>query len=170
MLTNANPALTFRDEVRPTDGAAVRTIVESAGFFHPHEVEVAVELVQERLGKGRASGYLFLFAEVAGTVAGYTCFGEIPCTEGSYDLYWIAVDARLRGQGLGRELLRRSEETIAASGGRQVYIETSSRPLYDPTRAFYVRCGYHEAARLPDFYARGDAKVIYVRHLPPPAP
>lgn len=166
MLTNANPALTFRDDVRPADVEAVRVIVESTGFFHLHEVEVAVELVQERLAKGVASGYRFLFAEVAGAATGYTCFGEIPCTEGSYDLYWIAVNARLRGQGLGRELLRRSEEIIAAAGGRQVYIETSSRPLYDPTRAFYGRCGYREAARLPDFYAPGDAKVIYARCLP----
>jgi hypothetical protein len=62
-------------------------------------------------------------------------------------------------------LLAESEARIAAAGGRLVWVETSSRAQYQPTRAFYLRCGYCEAARLADFYAPGDAKVIFVRRL-----
>ena len=52
-------------------------------------------------------------------------------------------------------------------GDTRVYIETSSRDQYDPTRRFYVNSLYSQAALLEDFYAPGDAKVIYFKVLPP---
>lgn len=141
----------------------MRNILESSGFFYPDEVDVAVELVDERLSKGVASGYHFLFAEQDGQVVGYTCFGPIPCTQVSYDLYWIAVHEQQRNQGLGRLLLEGSEQAIAALGGRRIYVETASRPQYEPTRAFYQRCGYQVAAVLEQFYAPGDDKVVFLK-------
>jgi ribosomal protein S18 acetylase RimI-like enzyme len=155
----------FRDQVAPDDRLAVRQIVESTGFFRPDEVDVAVELVDERLAKGEPSGYSFLFAEEAGRTIGYACFGPIACTVGSYDLYWIAVDRDQQGRGLGRLLVAESERRIRQRGGRRVYIETSGRPQYLPTRRFYERCDYHTAAILPDFYDTGDDKVILVKAL-----
>ena len=44
-------------------------------------------------------------------------------------------------------------------------VETSSRDDYAPTRAFYLACGYQIVAELPDFYAPGDGKLIYLRVL-----
>lgn len=156
----------IRTEVRPSDVEAVRRIVESTGFFHAHETAIAVELVEERLNRGPASGYEFVFADAGGRPAGYTCYGLIGCTQASYDLYWIAVAQDRQGLGLGRVLLEESERRIAAAGGRRVYIETSNRPLYVPTRGFYLRCGYEQEAVLKDFYAPDDDKVIYVKALP----
>jgi hypothetical protein len=46
-----------------------------------------------------------------------------------------------------------------------MYIDTSGREQYAPTRAFYERMGYHQAACLADFYAPGDARVIFARLL-----
>ena len=155
----------FREEVKESDRETTREIVVSSGFFRDDEVDVAVELVDERLRKGVASGYHFLFAEKDGQTVGYTCFGPIACTLFSYDMYWIAVRKDCRSQGLGKELLRRSEETIARMGGRRIYVETSSQEKYDPTRAFYLRRGYWEEARLKEFYAPGDDKVVYVKVL-----
>jgi len=163
-LRNVTP-VTFRDEARPEDPQNVRRIVRETGFFYPHEVEVAVELVGERLSRGASSGYSFLFAEDAGRLVGYTCFGPIACTRWSYDLFWIVVGKDRRGRGLGRDLLARTEEAIAAMGGRRVYTETSSRDLYAPTRGFYLKCGYRQDAILEDFYGPGDGKVIYVKEL-----
>ena len=48
--------LTLRYDVIEADFTRVREIVESTGFFHPSEVDVAVELVEERLRRGDASG------------------------------------------------------------------------------------------------------------------
>jgi hypothetical protein len=61
--------------------------------------------------------------------------------------------------------LEQTEQLIRKAGGRQVYIETSNRGQYAPTRDFYLRCGYVQEALLKDFYAVGDDKVIYVRAL-----
>jgi GNAT superfamily N-acetyltransferase len=161
----ANNPVQMREEVLPADIEAVRRIVESTGFFSKAEADVAAELVEERLNKGIQSGYYFLFAEQDGRVVGYSCFGPIACTLFSYDLYWIAVEDAFRGQGLGRQLLEASEKAIAKLGGRRIYVETSSREQYHPTRAFYLRCDYLEASVLEDFYAPGDSKVTYLKVL-----
>jgi GNAT superfamily N-acetyltransferase len=158
-------SLTFRYDVRPEDRESVRRLVESTGVFSPAEVDVAVELVDDRLERGQESDYFFVLAEHEGRTVGYTCYGKIPATAASFDLYWIAVDKALHGLRIGRVLLDRSEELIRQAGGRKVYAETSNRHHYAPTRGFYLRCGYRQAALLEDFYAPGDDKVIYVKDL-----
>ncbi len=167
-------SITFRTTVEPADIERVRAMVRATGFFSDSEVDVAAELVEETVEDGDASGYHFIFAvENAATpddpgaqrVLGYTCFGAIPCTASSYDLYWIAVDPAAQGRGIGRLLAHETERAIAAIGGRRVYIETSSRPQYEPTRGFYTAIGYTQAAFLPDFYGEGDGKLIYVRTI-----
>jgi ribosomal protein S18 acetylase RimI-like enzyme len=155
----------FREEVKPGDCEHVRRIVSSSGFFSPQEILVAVELVQERLDKGLMSGYQFLFAEIDDSPVGYTCFGPIACTKASYDLYWIAVANAFRGLGIGRELLSRTLRNMGSLGGVRVYVETSSRVQYDPTRSFYRRCGFKEEAVLRDFYDYGDHKVICAKTI-----
>lgn len=157
------PAL--RDTVRPADVEAVRELVRGTGFFNAEEVDIAAELAAERLARGPASGYEFLLAEEGGKLLGYSCFGLIPCSSVSWDLYWIAVAAAAQGGGLGRRLLRATEERVRAAGGLAVYAETSGRAQYDPTRAFYRRCGYTVAAVFEDFYAVGDAKYVFLKRL-----
>jgi ribosomal protein S18 acetylase RimI-like enzyme len=164
----AGRQLQFREEVQLSDREVVQDIITASGFFSPAEVAIAVELVGERLAQGLQSGYYFLFAEYANEVVGYTCYGPIPGTVVSYDLYWIAVRDPYRGQGVGTMLLQRSERTIAALGGRRIYVETSSRALYLPTHAFYDAQGYHREALLEDYYAPGDSKLIYVKVVPAP--
>jgi D-alanine-D-alanine ligase-like ATP-grasp enzyme/ribosomal protein S18 acetylase RimI-like enzyme len=156
----------LRTDVRPSDAHAIRKIVEATGLFRAAEVDVAVELVADRLGKGAASGYEFTFAEQGrGAVVGYVCFGKNTLTVSSYDIYWIAVDPAKQGQGVGRVLLAEAEKQIAAAGGQRVYIETSHRADYEATRGFYERCGYTLGAILEDFYAPGDGKATYVKML-----
>lgn len=161
----ASAGLAWRFEVTVRDGSAIRELVAKTGFFYPDEVDVAVELVEERIAKGASSGYHFVLAELEGVVAGYACYGPIACTRNSYDLYWIAVDPRFQGQGIGRHVLAETERCIREAGGRRVYIETSNREQYRATRGFYLRCGYECAATLEEFYGPGDDKVIYVKSV-----
>jgi len=156
----------FRRELRDGDEDAVRTIVASSGLFSPAELDVAVELVEERSAKGDASGYHFVFLDDGPRTIGYTCYGPIPATATSYDLYWIAVDATMRRQGWGQRLLYEAERDIEARGGTRIYVDTSSRADYAPTRAFYLRTGYRQEAELPEFYGPGDGKIIYCKQLP----
>lgn len=155
----------FRESLRADDAEAITALVTDTGFFHRHEIAVARELVDERLARGQVSGYEFIVAEAEQSVVGYACFGEIPCTVGGYDLYWIVVARHWQGRGIGRLLIEQAERRVAAAGGRILYVETSSRPLYAPTSAFYRKCGYQLAATLPDFYAPGDGRLIYQKLL-----
>ncbi|MEZ6122110.1 MAG: GNAT family N-acetyltransferase [Planctomycetaceae bacterium] len=158
-------SVAIRFEVTENDLQAVRCIVQDTGFFRPDEVDVAIELVDERLQKGDASGYFFVIAEIQSQVVGYACYGPIACTLGSFDLYWIAVAPSFQGRGLGQRLIQETERLIRAAGGRNVYIETSGRPQYSPTRTFYQRCGYEVVAVLPEFYDIDDDKVVWARSL-----
>jgi ribosomal protein S18 acetylase RimI-like enzyme len=157
--------ISYRDKPINSDAESIRNIVRSSGFFSAEEVEMAVELLQENLSRGESSGYYFSFVEINERVVGYSCYGPIPCTKESYDLYWIALLDEFRGRGIGRDLLQRAEEKIGEMGGKRIYVDTSSREQYEPTRSFYRAGGYEQEAVLKDFYSPGDDKVIYVKQL-----
>lgn len=157
--------ITLRSETGWQDVENVRNIIESTGFFYPHEVKIAVELIEERLSKGAESGYEFIFAEADGKTAGYSCFGLNPSTKKSFDLYWIATYKELRGKGIGKLLLEETCRKVKQMGGTALYAETSGRPLYEPTRKFYENNGFSCEAVLKDLYDDGDDKLVYVRRI-----
>ena len=157
--------IVFREEPRPADIRSVRELTTGTGFFRPDEVAVAAELVEERLAKGVSSDYYFWFADINDKLVGYVCYGPIPCTISSYDLYWIAVDAGMQGRGLGRRLIAMAEASAREMGGKRMYVETGGKALYQPTRAFYERTDYFRAAEFPEFYDVGDAKIVYQKNL-----
>ena len=158
----------MRSKLRDSDSAAVRALVAETGFFSAEELDVAVELVDETLTRGKASGYEFVFADKPGSqdrIIGYACFGPIPATRSSYDLYWIAVAPGSQRDGLGARLIRESERAAKSQGATQMFVDTAGREQYAPTRAFYERMGYRKVAVLDDFFSPGDAKVIYAKSL-----
>ncbi|MDD4621741.1 MAG: GNAT family N-acetyltransferase [Kiritimatiellae bacterium] len=158
-------AVTFRQEITPSDLAAVRAVTAATGHFHDREIQVAAELVEERLAKGAASGYEFVIADCGGQVIGYTSFGPIPCTESSFDWYWLAVRPEFQGFGIGKQLLQHVIVRARALGGTRLYCETSARPQYASTRAFYEHMGFILCEVLDDFYAPGDGRATYCAHL-----
>lgn len=160
-----NEKIIIRNTIDSNDIELVRDIVSSTGFFSDEEINIACELVEERLLKGEMSGYYFIFVEEEGRTIGYSCFGPIPATKLSFDLYWIAVHQDYQNRGLGKVLLKESEKEIARFGGKRIYVETSGRKKYISTRKFYLACNYKEEAVLEDFYAPGDAKYLYLKVL-----
>jgi ribosomal protein S18 acetylase RimI-like enzyme len=139
-------------------------------LFSARECAIAADMVREGLAApdDDEDPYQFVVAERAGRVLGYACFGTVPLTEGTYDLYWIVVHPAAQGSGIGRALMAHCEAAIAAQGGRLVVVETSSRRDYDKTRRFYERTmRYDSAARFADFYRPGDDKIVYVKYLAP---
>jgi len=167
MQNGNNHALktTFRKTVVSSDKMNVANILKSTGFFKPHEIDVAIELIEENLKAGEGSGYRFNFLEIEGKTVGYCCYGEIPVTIKNFDLYWIAVDNHYRGKGLGHLLMEKTEADIRSFGGRGIYIETSNKEQYKPTMEFYTNCGYRQIALFEDFYDINDNKVVFYKKL-----
>jgi GNAT superfamily N-acetyltransferase len=148
--------------VRASDRDAVERITRSSGLFREDEIPVAVE-VFDAAAAGDPS-YTALAAEADGRVVGWICWGPTPCTLGTWDLYWMAVDPSLQGTGVGTALIREMEYRLAGLA-RMIVVETAGRADYAGTRAFYEARGYRAVATIPDFYAPGDDQIAYVKYL-----
>ncbi len=157
----------FRDYLADTDPAQIEALVRSTDFFSPEEIMIARELADDALTQGDAGHYRFILVEKDRRLGGYACFGRIPGTRSAWDLYWIVVAPDFQSQGLGRAILSQVEAQVQSAAGDRLYAETSSRRQYAPTRGFYGRSGFDQAAMLPDFYAPGDGKILYVKLLAP---
>jgi ribosomal protein S18 acetylase RimI-like enzyme len=155
----------FRYEVIPRDSETIGRMVVATKVFNRAEEAIAVELVEDRLQKGEKSEYLFVLLEQGDAVLGYTCFGPIPATNRRYEIYWIAVDPEQQNRGLGRRILLETEHRVRTLGGVRLYVETSSREDYEPTRRFYALNGYSVAGELQDYHDIGDNLVIYAKDL-----
>ena len=159
--------------LRPRDRARVAELLESTAVFSAEEIDVAVQLFDASVdGRGGAGAddanvadYEFTGAFEGDRLVGYACSGPTPATEGTFDLYWLAVDAAAQGKGIGTTLVREVERGLRDRGARMLLVETSSRPDYSNTRAFYARCGYTEAARIRDFYAPADDRIMLTTRL-----
>jgi ribosomal protein S18 acetylase RimI-like enzyme len=158
-------ALTLRTEAQPRDRESVRVITTATQMFHPPEVAVAVELIDDRLLKGPKSDYQVLFVDEGDETLGYAIYGFNSMTQSGWDLYWIAVHPECHGTGIGRLLINEVESRARAGGCTHLWVDTAGRDNYKPTRAFYLAMGYTIAGELADFYAPGDAKIVFVKAL-----
>ncbi len=145
--------------------ARLERLTAAAGLFRPDEVAIAVELLDNSLSGEDDYRFVGAYGGPGDDLVGYACWGPTPGTDGTYDLYWIVVDPAWQGKGVGSKLLRAVEAALTREHGRLIVVETSSRADYAPTRAFYERRGYTPVARLPGYYAPGDALVIYLKDL-----
>lgn len=123
----------------------------------------ATELIDLALQGSR--DYTVLAAERDGKVVGYICYGATPMTEGTFDLYWIASDPNVRGQGIGAALVSAMEGDLRRRNGRLIRVETSATEAYGPTRGFYKAMKYEEESRFRDFYKVGDDLIILKKKL-----
>ena len=144
------------------DKNAIMAILTSTPEFKPAEIVVAEEVIGYFLDQGIASGYrVWVAVEGADKVIGYVCFGQTPLTEGTWDIYWIAVAGTWRGRGVGSLLLQHAEGEIIDGGGLMILVETSSKPEYQQAIMFYGSMGYLPVSVITDFYAPGDSKITF---------
>lgn len=159
-------------KIRPmtySDKTDIMKLLHATPEFKPFEVVVAEELIDCYLRDYYQSGYHIFVAEVNLLVAGYICYGPTPLTEGTWDIYWMAVAPEKQGQGIGSALMAFAEGKIEEAQGRLVLIETSSVPEYEKTRRFHQHQGYEVICRIPDFYKPGDDKIVFQKRLIKPS-
>jgi ribosomal protein S18 acetylase RimI-like enzyme len=144
------------------DRRRIEDITRAVRVFRDDEIPVALEVFDA--AAAGSPDYVALGAVLDGRLVGWICWGPTPCTLGTYDLYWMAVDPRAQSAGVGTALVREMEGRLAGSA-RLIVVETAGRPDYRPTRAFYEARGYRRAAVIPDFYAPGDDQVVYLKTL-----
>ena len=59
----------------------------------------------------------------------------------------------------------RSKTELRTRSARVVLVETSALDTFARTRKFYRECGYEQEARIREFYAEGEDKVVFRKGL-----
>ncbi|HZI75857.1 MAG TPA: GNAT family N-acetyltransferase [Gemmatimonadales bacterium] len=145
------------------DRGRIEEITRAVGRFRDDEIVVALEVFDAAV-RPIPDSYQVLGAELDSRLVGWICWGPTPCTLGTYDLYWMAVDPEMQGAGIGTGLLQEMERRLKGVA-RLIVIDTAGRPDYKATRAFYKARGYSPVATVPDFYAPGDDQVVFVKRV-----
>jgi ribosomal protein S18 acetylase RimI-like enzyme len=156
-------------KIRPLarrDQARLHSMLIEARVFTREEIEVAMELIGIVLEDPNQEDYrIDCMANDEDQAVGYVCYGPVPMTQGTFDLYWIVVDPRCQGQGVGSRLLHFLEEVVREGKGRMILIDTSSVPQYEKAQKFYFRHGFQEVARVPDYYHPGNDRITFCKRL-----
>ncbi|YAF94146.1 MAG: GNAT family N-acetyltransferase [Nodularia sp. CChRGM 3473] len=153
--------------IRPTtpdDTTALIAIADAIGLFQPNQLNSLSEMLVDYFGGNSDSDCFWITDDDDGPVGVAYCEPEL-MTNQTWNLQLIAIRPDRQGQGRGATLLRYVEQTLTARGGRMLLVETSGLPGFERTRAFYAKCGYEEEARIRDFYAAGDDKVMFRKVL-----
>ena len=156
-------------KIRPLfekDRATLLSILIKTRAFTAAEIDVAMELIDIVLKDQIQKDYqVDCMDENEDLAIGYICYGPTPMTEGTFDLYWIAVDPDFQAKGVGSKLLDFLEEAVKAGGGRMILADTSTAPYYEKTKKFYVKNGFQEVARIQDYYHPGNDRITFCRRL-----
>jgi GNAT superfamily N-acetyltransferase len=152
----------------PNDRAALERLIapERENPFRPEEVSCALELLAAVLDPPEGNTYeARVLVDDGDRPIAYASIGRTPMTDATYDLYWLVTAADRRGQGLGAALLGEVERELRSRGARTVRVETSSLEGQGGAVRFYLRVGYGEAGRIPDFYRPGDDLITLTRRI-----
>ena len=150
---------------RPDDSQDLFSLSENIELFNSDDLKTIKELWTEFSTQKENSWYHFLIARIEDEMCGFACYGRRPLTESTFDLYWVGVGQQFQGKGIGKQLLARVEQDIRLLGGSLLIIETEGKPLYEPTRQFYLHAGCELGARIRDFYSRGNDLYIFTKYL-----
>jgi ribosomal protein S18 acetylase RimI-like enzyme len=156
-------------KIRPMvvkDRTPLRSLLVGSQVFTPEEIDVAMELIDVVVKYPHQKDYqIDCMANGQDQPIGYICYGPAPMTEGTFDLYWIVVDSGYQSQGIGSRLLTFLEKRVRERHGRMILIDTSSIDQYEKAQKFYLRNGFQEVARIPDYYHPGNDRVTFCKRL-----
>lgn len=146
--------------LRSRDLPALKQVIDATGLFPSDLLDEMVAPYMD----GKATNEIWLTLHAPDPAAMAYCAPE-RMTDGTSNLLLIAVDPSRQRQGLGAALMSHIERMLADNGQRILLVETSALPEFERTRAFYRRLGYHQEARIRDFYRAGDDKIIFRKAL-----
>jgi ribosomal protein S18 acetylase RimI-like enzyme len=149
----------------PTDTPLLMDLASKTGVFKPHEIDALKEVLDDYHAHNAMHGHRCVTREDHGEILGFAYYAPAAMTDRSWYLYWIAVAKMTQARGLGGDLLKYVEKDIQAQNGRVLFLETSSLPIYELTRKFYLKHGYDLEATLRDYYSAGDNMVVFRKSL-----
>ena len=148
----------------PADTDAILALSVSSGLFPADATEEVAGVLAGALGGELGPDHVWVTDDDGGPV-GVAYYAPERMTDGTWNLYMIAVRPDRQRQGRGKALVRHVERALAARGARILLIETSGLATFERTRSFYRALGYEEEARIREFYKAGDDKIVFRKAL-----
>ena len=146
---------------RHDDLADLQVVLESTGLFPG---EMLPDMVSGFLSDEDSTD-LWLTLEAGGKAVGFCYAVPEALAEGAWNMLAIAILPAVQGKGYGGALVARLEAVLRERGQRILIADTSGAAAFERTREFYRKAGYAEEARIRDFWAKGDDKVVFWKSL-----
>lgn len=147
--------------VNQADLTSLKEVIDTSGLFPS---ELLDEMIADYLSNEETQDIWLTKIENNKPIAIAYCAPE-KLTEGTYNLYLIAVHKNFQAQGFGKQIITHIERLLQSKGVRILLVETSGLPEFELTRKFYDNCGYNKEAVIRDFYRNGEDKVIFRKKL-----
>lgn len=151
-------------KIRPTkheDIAALQEVVDGTELFPS---EMLPHMVHSFLSDVEPSD-IWLTCEVSGKAIGFCYAVPEELAEGAWNMLALAVLPGAQGSGYGGAVTKHLEAELKARSQRILIADTSGTEEFARTRAFYRKNGYAEEARIRDFWAKGDDKIVFWKSL-----
>ncbi len=134
----------------------IRTVLAEYGLgWEPNGADIDVIEVEKHYQQGE-----FWVVEHQGSIVGTAAYYPVARGENAVEIRKMYLQPHVRGQGLGRYLLRLLESRIMEKGFQQIWVETAT-VLSEAVR-LYETSGYAAATGVETY--RCDR--IYTKHLP----
>jgi GNAT superfamily N-acetyltransferase len=150
---------------KPEDSPTLVKLAEGTGVFLAHDIVALQEVLDDYFASNQEEGHRAVTFEKDGLLIGFAYYAPAAMTDRTWYLWWIAVTKEIQARGIGGNLLKHVEEAVRREGGRLLLLETSSLPLYDLTRRFYLKHGYEQHAVIKDYYSDDHDMVIFRKRL-----
>lgn len=151
-------------DIRPTQAAdvpALQTVLDQTELFPSEMLPGMIEGFLE----ADAPEDLWLTCEADGVAIGLCYARPEMLADGTWNMLAIAVRPDCQGKGAGAAMAKHLEDMLRQDDQRVLIVDTSGTDAFSQTRAFYAKNGYTEEARIRDFWAPGDDKVIFWKQL-----
>ncbi len=156
----------------PDDTIALIALAAASGLFDPNQTDDlaqmlvhAVSLKENQHFSDKDETQDIWLTDYDNEPVGIAYIAPERMTEGTWNLYLIAVHPDQQKQGRGKALLSYVEQMLIERGERILLVETAGTDDFEYVRAFYRQNGYEEEARIREFYTAGVDKIVFRKAL-----
>jgi len=148
----------------PKDEDKIIRVATASGLFESSQTDELAAMLRD-FHRSQDSNEIWLVGEQAGDVFSIAYLAPERMTEGTWNLYLIAVHPEHQRKGFGKEMLVEVVRNLTGRGERVLLVETSGTDDFDYVRNFYKKNGFEEEARIREFYSAGVDKIVYRKNL-----
>lgn len=148
----------------PDDTNTLLALAEATGLFELNQIEELAQMLSQHFSDEADSQGVWL-TDCDNEPLGVAYVAPERMTDGTWNLYLIAIHPDHQKQGRGAALLQYIEQMLVERGERVLLVETSGTDDFEYVRAFYRNSGYEEEARIRDFYIDGVDKIVFRKLL-----